>query len=514
MAEYVSLVSIQGKVEQSLNRAVKTTRTSLAGIQTPLNALSSFAVRDVESAIGNLGQQGQKAGESLANMVPKFKGVALAGGALAGVIAGLATAYSKAGTEAHGMLDAVTLSNINTDEYQQLRYLFQGFGGDAEKTAGQLTAATSSIARDLSHFATQGETIAKLAKGFTGTGFDIDVFRNNDPMAVLEETQRALAAGASEMQIRTGLGIAGIDTAVITEMIQASRDWERAAKRAADAPIISEDQLDNMASFSTMLRDVGTNLKVGILDEFHQLKSAGSGFSESNKEVLGGLELIGRFSLTSLVAGFKFTISIVDAAVTSVSNFVDAGKVGFNQLGKAWNESRIGILNLQNAWYSTQDAVLAGIEKVLGAASYLPGWLGGDKASEAQKAISSIRVGTQERLDAIEQAKQGIEDESAALDERNKKIRQGIYERGQAFQSRFQNDADEVTARFGRDVARTFGTAGEVEAYDKAVRSFESGGARSVQITNNLEINANTDLDSALRQIEESQLRQVQELVG
>lgn len=533
MAEYVSLVKIVGQVDPSLNRAVKSTRTKLSGIQTPLNALSSFAVRDVESAIDNLGQKGQQAAQSLAGMIPKFKGLALGAGVAVGAIAGVTTGMAKLGAEAHRTQDAVTLSDIDTTEFQQLTYLFQGFGNEGEKVANQMTMATSSISRDLQNVFTQGEAIAKLTRGFQGTGFDIDIFRTNNPLAVLEETQKALAAGADETQIRIGLEAAGYGTEVITEMIQAARDWERAADRAANAPVISQKQLDSMASFSTMIKDLGTNIKVGLIDEFHQLSSGANSFTESNREVLDALELVGRFSLSFLVASFKSVIQIVDAVVTSISMFVDAGKIGFNELGKVWNESRIGFLNLQNVWYSTQDAILSGIEKVLTAASYLPSWLGGDKAAQAQESITSIRAGTQDRLDEIEQARQAIEAESAALDERTRNVRQDIYDRGTDFQARLQNRSDEVVTRFNRDIARTYGTPEEQQRYDDVIRSFESGGSRDINRTeqrppagiaqqaartvtqyNTWHITANENLESALRDAEASQLRQVYELTG
>lgn len=532
MANYVSLVEIKGKIDRSLPQAVKSTRSQLAGIQTPLNALSSFSVRDVESAVSGLGDQGKKAVENLGNMIPGFKGVGIAAAGAIATITGVTTALVKLGGEAHTLNDIATSSSITTQEFRQLDFSLQGVGNNSEKVAHQIARSTTSIADSLAHPLTQGEALRKLFEGFAGVAFNVQVFRDNDPFAVLEEVRRAVEQGATDQQIRTGLSAAGYTEEAVTEILQltaTAQSWETHLRRISQTPPISQDQIDQLARLRTGMEDLKDNVLVGVRDEFYQLSQGAGGFGDTNQEVLDGLELLGRFSLSTLVGGFKVLTNVLDAAVTSISMFVDAGKIGVNQLGKAWNDSRIGVLGLQNTWFSTQDAILAGIEKIIGAATLLPDWAGGDKASEAQAAIANIRANTQASIDENRQARAAIQTETDELAQRNQRIRGDIQDRGDAFISRFQNNADEVATRFNRDIARTYGSVADQQRYDEAVRSFETGGSRDIlanpnygrepagrQVTlqNTYEITANSDVETVLRQIEESQLRQVQELVG
>ena len=542
MAEYVSLVSIQGRVEQSFKQAVKSTRTSLSTIQSPLNALSSFAIRDVESAVTDLGQKGKQTAENLGDMVPKFKTVGIAGGALIGILAAGTAALAKFGGEAHSLNDIATASNITTRGFQQMDFALQGFGTNSEAVARNIVQNSTRISDAYADVTKRAALLQDFSRpgGLGSLGFDLDVFIGNDPAAIIAESRRLIEQeGATLEDIRIGLGRAGFGEEAVQEIQQVvatAESWEKYRQRLASAPIISQGQIDGLASFRTLLEDTKDRVMVGMRDEFYQLSSAGSGFTDSNREVLDGLELIGRFSLTSLIAGFKFLITVVDATVTSISMFVDAGKIGLNELGKAWNDSRIGVLKLQKTWYATQDAILGGIDKVLGAASYLPSWLGGNQAQAAQDNIANIRSGTQDRLAEIDRAREAIEKESEALDDRTNRVRGDIQNRGEAFQSRFQNDADEVTTRFNRDIARVYGTPEENQRYDEAIQSFESGGSRDiaqnpnygrepatfnmpqqpakVEQHNTYHITANDDLASVMREIEASQLRQVQELVG
>ena len=507
--------------------------TKLRGLR--LNSVSAGgALRGVTGLLGKLGPYGAAAAA----------GIGLAIGAISGITAALL----NLGRRAHVIDDLATSTTLSTREVQQLGKAFIGTTGSYEQSqrlAESLSGTLTSLADRYFDVTRRADLLRSLNVGpqsLGQLGFNIDDLVSGDPLAVIEEIRQAVERGVTTQELRIGLGAAGFDSSVITELVQAteSADAYNAAVAAFRTPTLDDDALMGFQRFNNSIAGIQLQIQRELTPVLNGIapivENIGSEiadaiprgiqwfreFREENDGLFRVLGAIGGQVLPFLGQAISNVGSYIEAYALGVRNLVSIFKIGFDSVRGTIDAVRENLESFQLGVFRTAKGIVDALEPIARFVGL------GDELRAAQEALT-------ERIGAATQERDLIRERRAATQERIAIERQHIVDNykkmGEIFtesvtgtvnryRELFSDVGDALRASPARDLEPAYASAPSLGRSSEPILDMIEGRTRDapmVSMTNTYNIDANANLDdieAVLRRNEERQIRSVQEVLG
>lgn len=280
--------------------------------------------------------------------------------------------------------DAATAAHMSTTEYQQLGYAAQFFGTNVEsltKTQGRLSKAMASADGEVIQV---GDSLVNtMAWVSDGMGGYIQKKRSwsdvlLDTIDALGEIEDASDRDAAAMELF------GKSYADLNGIVEGGTDAFR--KRMAEAPVVSEDTVNNLADTADAIKDMDSKLQVLKMELLNALAPS----IQTIAEAISSLAT----SLTEFIQTEEGQQLIQDLG-TSIQNIVTAltGEGDFSGIVTTFKGAIEGLSTALNTLAENKDTIITAVKGIAGAFLLLNGISSGLKITETVNSLLRLMPG-------------------------------------------------------------------------------------------------------------------------
>lgn len=384
--------------------ALTQTETAIASTDKALEELNKGDVsyvkkglEDVEGAADDADAKTKDLGTSMAAVSKKLDIQTITAG-LDKVIAGMEKVMQKAAQMgkaiwdagrdaaewADSTRDAATAAHMSTTEYQQLGYAAQFFGTSVEdltRNQGRLSKAMA--AADGEAIQVGDSLVNTMAWVSDGMGGYIQKKRTwsdvlLDTIDALGEIEDASDRDAAAMELF------GKSYADLNGIVEGGTDAFR--KRMNEAPVVSEDTVNNLADTADAIKDMDSKLQVLKMELLNALAPS----IQTIAEAIGTLA----DNLTKFIQTEEGQKLIQDLG-TSIQNIVTAltGEGDFSGIVNTFKEAISGLSGVLNDLATNKDTIIAAVKGIAGAFLLLNGISSGLKITETVNSLLRLMPG-------------------------------------------------------------------------------------------------------------------------